>query len=514
MTNKDDPFGLNSDAGRTRIRPLGGGAPDRGPDRGTQAPYPPQQPYPPPQQPFGQPPQQPVFGGYGSGGAGSGGFGGGQGGGFGGGYGGGGPAFGAPPSGPARPRGSRPHANPLVAAFAPLLEFAPELERAAPPGQPEILRQRLQAGLIEARDAAVALGQPLTRANQGAWFVAALIDDIALNTPWGGHSDWPRQPLVTALTGEVDAGTRFFRHLEELLAHPGRDPDLMELAYLCLGLGFRGQYRPQGPTGEAAIMALRGQIARHLRKPDTMAAPLSPHAEGVKIPDEPRRFAVPLWTVWLVAAAIIAATYTGLALQLGNKAEQLFVSAAALPPKERAGVFRPVRDTAEIEALAETPVTPVEPVIFELLPLFNEKAPAETAAALKGREDVSIAVLVVQGTAPELFRSAKADINTEYAPLIQSIAAVILENPEVIGRITVIGHTDSVPVQSSNPFQSNQGLSEARAATIARLLVEAGVPAEQIRSEGRSDSEPAADNATKEGRAQNRRIEIKIEKRL
>lgn len=485
MTDKDDPFGLSSDAGRTRIRPVSGGNP-----------LPPMQPQPSPfgspaaGQTWGAPPPsspQPSFGAFG------------------------GASFGSTPSPVRSNRGQRAHANPLVTAFAPLLELAPELERAQSPGQPEVLRQRVQGSLIDARDAAVALGQPLTRANQGAWFVAALIDDIALNTPWGGHSDWPRQPLVTSLSGEVDAGTRFFRHLEELMAHPNRDPDLLELAYLCLGLGFRGQYRPQGPTGEATITALRAQIARALRNVDTLAAPLSPHADGVKVPDEPRRFAVPLWTVWLVAAALIAAIYTGLSLQLGNKAEQLFVTAAALPPAERAGIFRPIRDTAA----PEVPVPTVEPTItFELLPLFKDKAPAEVAAALKGREDVSIAVLVVQGTDPELFRSAKADIREEYAPLIQFIASVILENAEVIGRITVVGHTDSVPVQASNPFQSNQGLSEARAATIAKLLVAAGVPADQIASEGRADTDPVGDNATKEGRAQNRRIEIKIEKRL
>ena len=49
----------------------------------------------------------------------------------------------------------------------------------------------------------------------------------------------------------------------------------------------------------------------------------------------------------------------------------------------------------------------------------------------------SLVVLVVQGTDPELFRSAKADVNTEYAPLIASIAAVILENAEVITRTQV-----------------------------------------------------------------------------
>ncbi len=475
MSDKDDPFGLSSDAGRTRIRPVSGAAGQR--------------PVTPPA--YGTAPAPAQGGAFGS-------FGGGA---FGG---------GAPAPGPSRPRGQRPHANPLIAAFAPLLEIAPELERAAPPGQPDVLRQRLQGSLIDARDAAVALGQPLTRANQGAWFVAALVDDIALNTPWGGHSDWPRQPLVTALSGEVDAGTRFFRHLEDLVAHPTRDPDLLELAYTCLCLGFRGQYRLQGAAGEASITAMRGQIARLLRNIETLAAPLSPHAEGVKVPDAPRRFAVPLWTVWLVAVALSAGIYTLLSLQLGDKAEQLFVSAAALPPAERAGIFRPVRDTA---VLTE-PVVPVEPVVIELFPLFKSAAPAETATALTGREDVSLVVLVVQGTAPELFRSAKAEVNEEYAPLMAAIAKVIGENAEVTGRVTVIGHTDSVPVQSSNPFQSNQGLSEARAATIAQILVAAGVPADNVASEGRADTEPVGDNATKDGRAQNRRIEIKIEKRL
>ncbi len=469
MTNKDDPFGLSSDAGRTRIRPIAGGAQDRAP---VYAP-PTASPYPAPAPAFGN------FGGAG------------------------------PAAAPARPRATRAHANPLIAAFAPLLEIAPELERGSSPGQPEVLRQRMQGSLIDARDAAVSMGQPLTRANQAAWFVAALVDDIAMNTPWGGHSDWPRQPLVTALTGEVDAGTRFFRHAEELLAHPNRDPDLLELAYTCLCLGFRGQYRPQGPTGEASITALRAQMARALRNVETMAAPISPHADGVKVPDEVRRFAVPLWTVWLVAGALIAATYTGLALQLGNKAEQLFVSAAALPPAERAGIFRPIRDTT----LPETPVAAVEPLLFELLPLFQAAAPAETAAALKGREDVSLAVLVVQGTNPEVFRSAKADLRPEYEALIASVAKTILGNPENIGRITVIGHTDSVPVQASNPFQSNQGLSEARAETIAKALIAAGVQADMVTSEGRADTEPVGDNGTKAGRAENRRIEIKIEKR-
>jgi type VI secretion system protein ImpK len=156
----------------------------------------------------------------------------------------------------------------------------------------------------------------------------------------------------------------------------------------------------------------------------------------------------------------------------------------------------------------------LEPVVIELVPACLAKAPAETAAALTGRDDVSLAFLTLRGSDPEVFRSAKADINEVYGPLVTALAECIRENAEVIGKVTIIGHTDSVPVQASNPFASNQGLSEARAKTIAELLAAAGVPTELIAAEGRADSEPVGDNATKAGRAENRRIEIKIEKKL
>ena len=153
MTNKDDPFGLSNDAGRTRIRPLR--APQAAPTAAARPPTPPPS--------YGDPSPSPS-GGYNRQGT-----------------------YGAtPPSRSVRLRNARAHPNPLVASFATLLEIAPELERAAPPAQAETLRARLLDTLIQSRDASVGMGVPLTRANQAAWYVAALIDDIALNTPWGG----------------------------------------------------------------------------------------------------------------------------------------------------------------------------------------------------------------------------------------------------------------------------------------------------------------------------------------
>ena len=157
MSDKDDPFNLSNDAGRTRIRPVKGDRPASAmPPSGGMAPQP----------AYNQPAYNP-------------------------------PAYNQPAARGPRVRHSRSHPNILIAAFSALLEIAPELERAMPPAHSESLRLRLQDNLIDARDAAVGMGAPLTRANQAAWFVAALLDDIALNTPWG----WPFRLAAPAAGG-------------------------------------------------------------------------------------------------------------------------------------------------------------------------------------------------------------------------------------------------------------------------------------------------------------------------
>ena len=400
----------------------------------------------------------------------------------------------------------RAHPNSLVAAFAPLLAFAPELESAVAPDNVEGLRTRLLGALVGARDAAMASGSSLERADRAAWAVAALLDDLALNTPWGGASAWPRQPLVVMLRGDVDSGTQFFERLEELERHPTRDPEMLELQYHCLALGFRGKYRVPGRAGDRSLNAVRVAAARLLRDRDAEEAPLSPNWRGVLAPDEPPRFIVPIWVMAATAVVIATVGYAGLSMSLSAHATNLATLVRALPPADRTAITR---------AAPKVEPPPPPPVVdFALLPEFEAAAPSALRRALKGSESVSLARLVIQASAPELFQSSRPTLTEGFEPLIDSVASVIIDNEELIGNITVVGHTDSVPLQSSNPLSTNQRLSEARAATIAEILVERGVPAERVRSEGRAATDPVADNATREGRALNRRVEVLVEKRL
>ncbi|ESX04228.1 membrane protein [Mesorhizobium sp. LSJC268A00] len=410
-----------------------------------------------------------------------------------------------PASGVTAKRSARAHPNVLVNAFSPLLEFAPELENAQPPENPEALRTKLLEELVRCRDATMAQGSSLERADQAAWLVAALLDDLALNTPWGGASAWPRQPLVVMLRGDVDAGAQFFARLEELERHPNRDREMLELQYHCMALGFRGKYRVPGRSGDRSLNAVRVAAARFLRDSDAEGAPLSPNWKGVIASDEPQRFIVPIWVMVAAAAVMATAIHIGLSMSLSSQAVELSALVRALPPPTRTDVTR-----ASPKVDAPPPVA----VDFALLPEFQAAAPDELKRALSGTESVSLARLVIQASNPELFQSSRAQLTDGFDPLIASVAKVILENQELIGDITVVGHTDGVPLQKTNPLSTNQRLSEARAAEIADILIQNGVPKERVRSEGRAATDPVADDGTREGRALNRRVEVLVEKRL
>ena len=76
---------------------------------------------------------------------------------------------------------------------------------------------------------------------------------------------------------------------------------------------------------------------------------------------------------------------------------------------------------------------------------------------------------------------------------------------QFVKSIEVVGHTDSVGRE-----QYNQALSEKRAASVAKYLIQLGVPTDKMTQRGEGERNPVAPNSTKIGRAKNRRVEIKI----
>lgn len=107
-----------------------------------------------------------------------------------------------------------------------------------------------------------------------------------------------------------------------------------------------------------------------------------------------------------------------------------------------------------------------------------------------------------------LFDSASAELRDEAYPLVNKLGKILVTYDNNI--IEVEGHTDNVPIHSSK-YEDNNVLSMYRALAVASYLRDTTTldPA-YIKSSGRGEYVPIADNATPEGRARNRRVEIKI----
>lgn len=108
-----------------------------------------------------------------------------------------------------------------------------------------------------------------------------------------------------------------------------------------------------------------------------------------------------------------------------------------------------------------------------------------------------------------LFDSAKADIRSDAVPIVDKVGD-ILNNYS--GRmIEIVGYTDSVPLLDDPKYDDNWDLSSARAKSVLMYLVNnKGMDLTKMKASGRGENDPVASNDTAEGRAQNRRVEIKI----
>ena len=102
-----------------------------------------------------------------------------------------------------------------------------------------------------------------------------------------------------------------------------------------------------------------------------------------------------------------------------------------------------------------------------------------------------------------LFQSSSASVSPAAHADLNVLARNLLEFPHSI--VEVVGHTDN-----TGSAAYNRDLSHRRAQSVGSILIQGGVPPSRIRTTGRGFDQPIATNATPEGRAQNRRVEILI----
>lgn len=107
-----------------------------------------------------------------------------------------------------------------------------------------------------------------------------------------------------------------------------------------------------------------------------------------------------------------------------------------------------------------------------------------------------------------LFDSGQDTLKNEAMSILDRVGVILSDYDGYI--IEIVGHTDNVPINSTK-FPDNTMLSVCRAYTVFKYLENnSGIDPYYMKSSGRGENVPIADNSTAEGRAQNRRVEIKI----
>jgi type VI secretion system protein ImpK len=385
----------------------------------------------------------------------------------------------------------------LAAAAAPLLQLMARLRNTANPPDSGDLRERTVRQVRVFEQEAHDKGVPLEQLRPAHYALCASLDDVVLNTPWGSSGTWSERSLVSTFHQEVRSGERFFDVLKQMSGNPGMYLPVIKLMYLCMSLGFIGQYR-LSRRGVGDINRIREETYAVISRQQKGVEPeLAPHTKGIDAPYRPARIRVPIWVAASAGLGIIAGLFLWFSIGLNSSSDVLYARLQAAPPALMPTITR----TPIVEPQpAPTPPLPPEPTVLDRLRKFLQPEIEQGLVEVTG----TVGQPLVRITGRGMFPSGSATIQPSFKPLLDRIGLALKEEP---GTVKVIGYTDDQPIRTI-AFPSNFQLSTARAKEAGSLIATSMGDASRLSAEGRADADPIATNSTPEGRERNRRIEV------
>ena len=384
--------------------------------------------------------------------------------------------------------------NPLAACASTLFSLISRIRNRAQHMDPDGLRKNVVAEVRAFENRALQAGIAAQTVKVARYALCATLDDVVLNTPWGGQSSWGLQSMVGTFHRETVGGDRFYDLLARLEKEPGANIDMLEFLYMCMSLGFEGRLRIEqgGAEKHLQIRAALARILRNQRGP--VERDLSPHWEGVTRPFKVLSAWRLVWIALGMTSVLLVAQFLGLSWALSNQTENVVGQLSIVDTGPR----------AELERRAPPPPPP--PPIQTL-----EEQVAKVAGFLGPEIDEGIVevfqkgnTLIIRLAGSGMFGSGSDQLSKAFkAPVARVAEALNDEN----GQVIVAGHSDNIPIRSSR-FPSNMALSLARAKSVMTGMADVLRDPDRLSAEGRAEKEPIADNGTKAGRAKNRRIEI------
>ncbi|WP_167397536.1 type VI secretion system protein TssL, long form [Paraburkholderia aromaticivorans] len=309
------------------------------------------------------------------------------------------------------------------------------------------------------------------------------LDEAAMQTVWGKGGEtgveWNTNGLATLFHEDRQGGTKVYLLVGRLMSEAHDHLDLLELIYRILSLGFEGRYRYEA-DGRRKHETVRQRLYNEIMtRRGSLAVALSPHWQSRVKSNRVSFFDFPVWITLTVLSVILIGLFGYFKYELLNRSAQV------------------QKQIADIGRMTPPPA----PRTLHLKELLKDEIAARTVSV---DEDAHHSAVTFRGDS--MFPPGAAAVKTTMVPLIAKIAGEIVKVP---GKVTVLGYTDNLPIRSRQ-FASNEALSEERATQIMQMLQTAGVPAARLEATGKGAADPVGNNATAQGRAQNRRVEITV----
>lgn len=199
----------------------------------------------------------------------------------------------------------------------------------------------------------------------------------------------------------------------------------------------------------------------------------------------------------------LEATHTNLSGQLETLTiEKADLSAQLATERQRGSEFQ--QQLQEQARAKESEISGVKGAYDRLVATLQAEISQKEIALRQSTERLTVSIID-----RVLFPTGQAALTPEGRRIVEKIGLILAKVPD--RRILIEGHTDNVPIGESlkSVFPSNWELSAARATEVVRYLIsQTKLPPNHLSASGRADTVPVASNASEDGRAQNRRIEI------
>lgn len=375
---------------------------------------------------------------------------------------------------------SHKESSTLVDAATPLLVLVAHISNTLEARDTSALKQQVSQEINQFIKKIKYLGVNESSIKEASYILCTAIDEAVLNTPWGRQSDWSINTLLSSYFQDVAGGQVFFEKLRHLGGDPVRNHQLLKLMYYCLALGYQGRYRTE-PDAMGKLTSVRQWLVEKIRHSDAdNTADLSPHWIGISGLGYGLKNFVSGWLISALAALLLASVFIYFFATL---------NAATTTVNER------------LDALKITTVERQKPKKIFTPPPLKMK----TLQPIKGfviKENSDSIDITIPGDI--LFSSGSTKVTHV---LHSSLDVLATELKKRSGQVQITGHSDNDPLslRLKQRYGSNQGLSLARAQSVATVLQQTLKDPTRISTYGKGSSAPISKN-----KSQNRRVEIKI----